>query len=161
MIDIASGKTERRELTYGGDVKSFAAGNKDEFWALHDGKIVRTRLVKDEWKHTVVPHDSKGCAVKKLTRCGDDIAISLHRGPIVFIDADSGKQKNVIGGWNGYQRGPWDRNTLERPASVSQDASGDYWLVESSRYPKRVARFNQKGICEWNVNGQPEYGGGG
>ena len=159
VIDIASGKTERRELTYGGDVKSLAAGNKDEFWALHQGKIVRTRLVKDEWKHTVVAHDSKGRDVKKLIRCGDDIAI-LHHGPIVFIDANSGKQNNVIGGWDGYQRGPWDRNTLERPASVSQDAS-DYWLVESSWYPKRVARFNRKGICEWNVNGQPEYGGGG
>jgi hypothetical protein len=160
VMSSKDGKVLRQDLTYGGNFKHLAPGRDGDFWAIRGEQVFRTKLQGDEWHSTEVTSPHFGDRLQGIYNCGDDIAV-CQRGPVVLFDAASGQENGLLGGAGTYQRGRWHPDMLDRPRAISKDRNGEFWLVESSWYPKRVARYTRDGKCVWNVNGAPEYGGGG
>lgn len=141
------------------ECEDLAVFNDRDFYTVRKGVLYRSTIRGTAWEH--LPVAGIKPRVKKIRRTGAWLGVS-YGNLLQLVDPASGNVIHEIGDGKDYPaRGPYYRDRLKAIGDWSLDKNNELWVVETSRHPKRVARFDLSGNCLYSITGGPEYGGGG
>lgn len=164
QYDVNNGEELSREQTFNANFHQFDVDDEGRIFATlnngrHDRPLIQTKLVDGEWQNRPFkPKDGPETYTAVRSSRGKLLVSGGHR--IFVMDPKTLKTLHTLGWDQDYKPGPFHRNMVGRGGTdMAMDANNKVWFIESRHQPKRVARFNLKGECEWHVTGGPGYGG--
>ncbi len=138
-----------------------AFGPEGTLYTLADGKVHRV----DVDAGTATPVATPGVGtIADLAIDNDGNILVADMGPDSQVKAFSpeGKPVYTCGAKGGRPiRGPFQPEAMMRVSSISVDAKGDVWAVESWNYPRRVSVWNRDGKLVRDYIGNTGYAGTG
>ncbi len=164
QYDLHSGKEVARHVTFDATFREFTVHDDGQIFGTlnlgrHNRPLVKSRLEGDNWIHTRFKPD-EGPETYQAVRSSKGRLLVSGGHRIFVMDPGSMKTLHTLGWDQDYAPGPFDRNMVGRGGSdMAMDDLDKVWFIESRRQPKRVARFNLQGECEWHLTGGPGYGG--
>ena len=157
VLDGATGKViEEMPVSQAGDI---AVGPDGGIFVVAANRVVR---LQRGGKPRVVISDLLEAGPLAVDRLGN---IYVYDGGdarqnVRVYDA-SGQHQRTVGHAGGHRVGPWDPAAMQAVSDIAVDAKDALWIVESTYWPKRVAKFDAAGEFSREFLGNTAYGGGG
>ncbi len=131
-------------------------------YCVSDGKVVTVPLNEGDTSKVVITAD-KLAEPGSITFDKDGLIYVVDDGPkvIKIFDIKTGILVRTVGTPGGQQLGKWDPARMDLPAQVAVDKNNRIWVADFSYQPKRIMRFNDKGLPDKWFLGPTQYGGGG
>ncbi len=159
VYNSTTGKRESRVTGKLDGIIKMAVDAAGTIYTTSGTNLQRSRIEGGVFKHQVLNRNTLSKPGEMIFH-GDQLVVGDREQHAIYFFDKTGKVQRQVGG-KLRQRGKWDPDHFGKISGIAIDTNNRIWLAEAWYSPKRVARFDRNGRCEWEVFGPPQYGGGG